>query len=198
RTRKQQDTKTSTNGKSVDPDEPRKLVADLLKTEPGVIWLKARWEELRDQLAPEAVFQAPDRFRAGRLIGCQPASARPNRTVALIYVASYVLRREGNTPFDDLLSDMNAGQIERFYKKVKVRWPDLFELKEKEEAREILIDLVEENIEQLNELISEFESKREDFARRTLNLINCDDTPAGHTSGKDIHTARDGLYRTAS
>ena len=87
------------------------------ETAPGCIWLRARFQDLLEQLAPGNVFQGPDRFRAVRLLGRQPAAARTERTIALIYVASNVLHRDGITPFDDLLGDLDAWQLRRFQKK---------------------------------------------------------------------------------
>src|SRR5262249_19807227 len=103
RTRKQRTTKASTSDKSADPDDRAKLVAALSKTLEGCIWMRARWQELQEQLSPGNVFQSPDRLKAVRLLGFQVAQACTERTVAEIFVASDVLHRQGLNPFDDLL-----------------------------------------------------------------------------------------------
>src|SRR5262249_29350708 len=97
--------------------------------------------------------------------------------------------------FDDLLSDLEADQLERFHQQVKIRWPDLFQLEDKKEAREILTDLVDQNLERLDAMISQFESQSDELARRSFVRIHCDDTPAGHRMRKYLKDARDALDR---
>jgi hypothetical protein len=92
--KKERDRETSTSGKSAESDDPAKLVAEIKKTPFGCAWLRARWQDLLDQLAPGTVFQGQDRFRAIRLSGRQPNAARTERTIALIFVASNALYRQ--------------------------------------------------------------------------------------------------------
>ena len=56
-------------------------------------------------------------------------------------MASHALGPAGNTEFDDLLSDMEDSQRDRYGKAVRERWPGLFRTRENEEWRQILLAL---------------------------------------------------------
>jgi hypothetical protein len=83
-------------------------------------------------------------------MGRQPVEANDDLRVATIFVASHALRPAGKTEFDDLLSDMDDSQRDRYRKAVRERWPDLFRTREKEEWREMPVALADQNIEHLN------------------------------------------------
>ena len=72
---------------------------------------------------------------------------------------------------------MDELQLKRFQKRVKVRWPDLFDIDDEEKGRAYLVDLALVNIERLNELIDEFEKMSDETARRNVDCLRRDDTP---------------------
>ncbi len=193
RTKKEREKKTSSSGKSADPDHPAKLVAQLETTALGCIWLRDEWEELLEQA--EHLWQSPDRFKATRLLGRQPAEAAIDRTIADIFVASDALHHSGTTAFADLFSDVDESQLKKFLKRVKVRWPDLYDIDDKEKGRAHLVGLAQENIERLNELISEFEKKSDEIARGTVDRLRRDNTPDGHRMRNYVDKSRDALDR---
>ena len=180
RTKHERKLKTSSSGTADDPDRPAKLVAELEKTAQGCIWLRSQWEELRrTSSSPGDSGKAPDRFKAIRLLGCQPADAAVDRTVAQIFIASHAMHRGGKSTFEGLLSDMHEPQLERFQRSVKARWPELFEIDQPEECRQILIDLVDAHIERLNTQIAEFQKVADVTAEQTITNLKCDSTPEG-------------------
>jgi hypothetical protein len=193
RTKKEREKKTSSSGKSADPDHPAKLVAELETTAFGCIWLRARWEELLGQAGH--LWQSPDRLKSIRLLGRQPADAGTDRTIADIFVASDALHHSGTTAFADLFSDADESQLKKFLKRVKVRWPDLFDIDDREKGRAHLSGLAEENIERLNELIGEFERKSGEIARQTVDRLRRDNTPDGHRMRNYVDKSRDALDR---
>jgi hypothetical protein len=193
RSGEEQEQKTSSSGKSADPDHPAKLVAELEKTWFGCIWLRDQWEELREQA--EHLWQSPDRLKCARLLGRQPADAAIDRTIADMFVASDALHHSGTTAFADLFSDVDESQLKKFLKRVKVRWPDLFDIDDKAKGRAHLLALTEENIERLNELISEFEQKSDEIARRNVDRLRRDNTPEGHRMRNYVYKARDAFDR---
>ena len=85
--------------------------------------MRQRWEEL-GQLEPGKFWQSHDRLKAIRLLGRQPVDAIEDRRIAEIFVASHALNPVGDSPFDDLLSDMGTSALVRYRKAVKARWPD--------------------------------------------------------------------------
>ena len=122
-----------------------------------------------------------------------PLDAATDRTIAQVFVASHALHPTGNTAFDDLMSDMKESQLNRLRRNVKTQWPDLFDADQKAMCREILIDLVDQNIERLNERVDEFEKNADDTAARIVSDLKCDQTPAGERLRNYILKSRSGL-----
>lgn len=193
RTKKEREKKTSFSGICGGADDPAKLVAELETTAFGCIWLRDQWEELLEQAGH--LWQSPDRLKSIRLLGRQPAAAATDRTIADIFVACDALHHSGTTAFADLFSDMEESQLKKFMKRVKERWPDLFDIDDKEKGRAHLVGLAEENIERLNELIGEFEKKSDEIARRTVERLTRDNTPEGHRMRNYVDKSRDALDR---
>jgi hypothetical protein len=193
RSKKEREKKTSWSGKSVDPHHPAKLVAELETTGFGCMWLRGRWEELLEQAGH--LWQSPDRLKCVRLLGRQPADAGTDRIIAEIFVASAALHDGGTSAFADLFSDADESQLKKFIKRVKERWPDLFDIDDKEKGREYLESLADENIERLNELIGEFEQNSEVLAQQNVDRLRRDNTPDGHRMRNYVDNSRDALDR---
>jgi hypothetical protein len=185
--------KTSSSGKSADADHPAKLVAELETTAFGCMWLRGQWEELLEQAGH--LWQSPDRLKSISLLGRQPADAATDRTIAEIFVASDALHHSGTSAFADLFSDIDETQLKKFLKRVKARWPDLFDIDNKEKGRAYLSGLAEANIERLNAFIGEFEQKSGETARRTVERLTRDNSPEGHRMRNYVDKSRDALDR---
>jgi len=171
--------RTSWNGLAVDPNDPAALVRKLESTEPGCLFLRGCWEDLRAKLEPPSKFwQSHDRLTATRLLGCQPLDLIADRRVAEIFVASHALNPIGKTPFDDLQSDITTTSgLDGFRKDVKARWPDLVSTEDKAQCRQILIDLVDWHIEQLNSNLAEHAAHADANAQRTITRLSVDKSP---------------------
>ena len=120
---------TSFSGESTDPDHPAKIVAELVQNAAGCRWLIEQWTILGEQLEGTSFWQTIDRFRAIRLLGCQPIDAGHDRVIAEIFVASYAIepRRKkpddgfgedpeptANLAFQDVKSDFSAHELTQF------------------------------------------------------------------------------------
>ena len=120
-----------------------------------------------------------DRLAAIRMLGRQPIEALGDRRVAEIFAASHALYRDGE-PFDDLLSDMGAEAHAGFVKKIRPRWKDLVGHDQPEKARQILIELVDQNVglivAQLEIICEELGDTR---AARTIDRLGFDDSRRG-------------------
>ena len=195
KTKHERKLKTSSSGVAEDPDSPRKLVQELKNSAFGCMWLRGHWEELKAQLEPGKHWNGPDRFLAVRLLGRQPADATFDRTIALIYVACDGLNLSEASAFQDLLSDMHESQLDRLRRGMEERWPELFEIERTEECRQILIDLVEENLAELNARIAEFEGVTDVTAQKDLTRDKGDVTPEGSRLLNHIQKSRNGLSR---
>ena len=80
-----------------DSNDPAKIVRKMLETASGVAWLLERWIELRERLeGPKGLLVPSDRFRATRLLGCQPVDAIHDRRVAEIFAAGHALYQAGD------------------------------------------------------------------------------------------------------
>ena len=169
--------RTSWNGLAVDPNDPAVLVRKLESSEPGCCFLRQCWEELRAQLEPGKFWQSHDRLKAIRLLGRQPLDAIEDRRVAEIFVASHALNPVGESPFDDLLSDMTTMALDRYRKDVKAQWPDLVSTKDTAQCRQILIDLVDQNIERLNAKLEVHEQNADANAEATVARLSFDQAP---------------------
>ena len=139
---------TSSSGEKDDAYQPAKLVNELESTMVGCRWLLHEWELLKDR-AVNGVWYSPDRLKAVRLLGFQPVDAIDQWCVAMIFVASHGFMRLGETGFEDLLSDMTPVALERLVLRVKARFRDLFFDWTEIEYRQMLIDLIDENVEKL-------------------------------------------------
>ncbi len=136
---------TSSSGEKDEANQPAALVCELESTPVGCKWLLSEWGLLRDR-AVNGIWYSPDRLKAVRLLGFQPVDAIDQWCVAMIFVASNGFMRLGETGFEDLLSDMSPVALERLVLRVKARFRDLFFDWTEIEYRQMLIDLIDENV----------------------------------------------------
>jgi hypothetical protein len=195
--------KTSFCGKSVDPDDPLALLKALEATGAGCFWLFERWEELRAKLVPMKYWRPPGKFKAIRLLGAQPADALVDRRIAEIFLASHIIcgvktdpdKVDNNGPFAHLGSDTYFSLLAGIEKKVRKEWPDLVRPDEKEKARQILIDLVDENVERLAFKLEAFAEKADDIALTSVTRLSFDHSPQGERLRSYLLKCKNGLER---
>ena len=185
--------KTSWNGQAVDPNDPAVLVRKLESSEAGCLWVRERWEELR-QLEPGRFWQSPDRLKAIRLLGRQPLDAVEDRRIAEIFVASHALNPVGDSPFDDLLSDMERRRSSATGRQ-SAQWPDLVSAKDKARCRQVLIDLADRNIERLNAKLEVHEQNADANAERTFTRLGFDQSRDGERIRAYHMKCLNGFYR---
>ncbi len=187
--------KTSWNGEAVDPNDPAALVKILESNRAGCCWLREEWQALRSQLESAGFWQSHDRLKATRLLGRQPVEANDDRRVATIFVANHSLRPAGQTAFDDLLSDMEDRQRDRYGKAVRERWPDLFRTREKAEWKQMLVALADQNIERLNAKLEVHEQNADAQAEQTVARLSFDFSPEGEALRNYLIKCTNALFR---
>ncbi len=187
--------KTSWNGEAVDPNDPAALVKILESNRAGCCWLREEWQALRSQLESAGFWQSHDRLKAIRLLGRQPVEANDDRRVATIFVANHSLRPAGETAFDDLLSDMEDRQRDRYGKAVRERWPDLFRTREKAEWKQMLVALADQNIERLNAKLEVHEQNADAQAEQTVVRLSFDFSPEGEALRNYLIKCTNALFR---
>ena len=141
--------------------------------------MRGQWEELREQLNTN-VFQSIDRLRATRLLGRQPTDISFDRDVAVIFVASDAVHFAGKTEFDDLLSDLRDVQMKRLRKRLRKRWPELFELAKVPAYKQLLGELIDEQIERLQAMVEELEKNADADALASVAESKLDQTPEAY------------------
>ncbi len=150
--------RTSWNKKAADPDNPAKIVGELKSTPMGCYFLLDCWGELREHLESGGIWLAPDLLKSTRLLGRQPVDAHSDRRVADIFAASHALYRAGEA-FEQLNTDMSPAALEKYLKGLRARWKDLVRTDEKAKARQILTELVDQNIAEIDAILAEHEEE---------------------------------------
>jgi hypothetical protein len=141
--------------------------------------MRERWEELRAKLEPGRFWQSHDRLKAIRLLGLQPLAANEAERVAEIFVASHALNPVGDSPFDDVLSDMGTTALVRYRKAVKAQWPDLVSTKDTAQCRQLLIALADRNIARLDAKLQLLDANAYRNAERTVARLSVDQSRDG-------------------
>ena len=135
-------------------------MSKLLETAFGVAWMLERWIELRERLeGPKGLLAPSDRFRATRLLGRQPMDAIHDRRVAEIFAAGHALYQAGE-PYEEFHPD-TGHNLEDYVKLLKAQHKNLVRKDQPEKAREILLNLVDTQIEELEAKIQTFVENRE-------------------------------------
>ncbi len=187
--------RTSWNGQAADPDHPAKIVGELKSTAMGCYFLLDCWGELREHLESGGIWLAPDLLKAARLLGRQPVDANSDRRVADIFACSHALFRAGEA-FEQLNTDMSPLALETYVKGLRARWKDLVRSDERARARQILIGLVDQNIEEIGAILAEHEeesSERRD--ERIKALATRDSSREGEDNRRYLMRCRSGLDR---
>jgi hypothetical protein len=137
-----------------DPDEPARLVNRLEGTALGCAWLLDRWNELGDLLEDGLKWQAPDRFKATRLLGKQPVEPIDDLQVRWIHLCTSAMDPECKHEFADLTTELCSVEWKRFLERLEGRdaWREKPE--DAEVARAALLELVSEQTERLETLLA--------------------------------------------
>jgi hypothetical protein len=176
--------------KAADPDRPAELVRKLCSSANGCVWLLEEWDALKERLCSGPGFWvASDKFKGARLLGREPVDAIDDRRVANMFAAAHALFGAGK-PFDDLISDMSQGALDSFERRVTKVHRDLVGRDDPKRARQILIDLVEENIAELEEKLAEHNENGPTKVRRDDDYNGFDDSRAGQALNGQLARCR--------
>ena len=137
-----------------DPDEPGRLVNRLEGTALGCAWLLDRWNELGDLLEDGLKWQAPDGFKATRLLGKQPLEPIDDLQVRWIHLCASAMDPECEHEFGDVANELHSVEWERFLERLEAREAWREKPEEAEVARAALLELVSEQEERLETLLA--------------------------------------------
>jgi hypothetical protein len=187
--------KTSWNGEAASENAPSILVHRLEASYSSAVWLLEQFQALRDQLDSPGFWLPHERFKCIRLLGHEPIHANDDIRVATVFVAGHALRRTSKNEFKDLLSDMTDTQRIVYAKQVKARFPELFRPRGQSEYKQMLVDLVDENIDRLKALVQEHEARAEEQAERTFDRLRVDLSHEGQILRTHMIRCTDRLHR---
>ena len=185
---------------SWDPDaaagvlSPAEIVNRLRSSAFGCFWLLDELDALRSRLQTSGFWVPSEKLKGIRILGRHPIDAVHDRRVADIFAASYALYRAGQ-PFDNLLSDMSPEALKSYVNRVTNLHRDLVSPDDHQKARQILIDLVEENIRELEEMLVEHFEKDRNKAQRTIDYHGFDESRTGDGIRRHWLKFRDSLER---
>ena len=137
-----------------DPDEPARLVNRLEGTALGCAWLLDRWNELGDLLEDGLKWQAPDRFKATRLLGKQPVEPIDDLQVRWIHLCTSAMDPECQHEFGDIANELSFAEKKRFIERLAGRDAWREKPKDAETAKAALLELVSEKTERLEQLLA--------------------------------------------
>jgi hypothetical protein len=177
------------------PDRPAELVKKLCGSALGCFWLLEQWDALKDRLQSGGGFWVPsDKFIGVRLLGREPMDALEDRRVADVFAAAHALYRVGK-PFDHLISDMSQGALDTFEARVTKLYPDLVKPEETKRARQILIELVDENVREIEGILEEHIENRQNKARRDKDFNGFDPSREGEAIRRHWLRCRNSMER---
>src|SRR5262249_2215770 len=115
-------------------------------------WLMDRWGELRVILERGLKWQAPDRFKAIRMLGAQPMDAADDQRVLSIYLACDAMDPKAMI-FQDLACELGYDEAERYTERVQGRGYPGLKLADPVAGREVLLAIVGQVVARLEVLL---------------------------------------------
>ncbi len=162
-----------------DPDDPARLVPRLERTADGCRWLLDRWAELRAIVNAGQAWDAAQMTRALRLLGNRPLDAADDPQVLAIVVACFALDRTRPDPFAVLWEGLSAREVERYRQRLLGRRLRDAMPASPDEARQVLLDVVNEAMDRLEELEATLRRRETEQAALRPAALLFDDTPEG-------------------
>jgi hypothetical protein len=153
-----------------DPNDPARVVAQLETMVLRCAWMLDRWGELRAVLEDGLKWQPPDRFKAVRLLGRQPLDGWEDERVMSIYLACWAMNPTGPHGFDDIMTELSAGERERYSDRLEGR--DIIGRRpsDPEAGKAVLLALIDEEEARLEERLTALLQREEASAAERLGF----------------------------
>ncbi len=133
---------TSYADKSDDPDRPAELLLRLQSTLAGCEWLIGQWAGLTAILDMGQPWLSSDKLKAVRLLGKQPFDALDHRDVAMMFLASWVLKPDKTWDWE-IATELNKEDTREFRNKAAIRELDSIKPQDPATARAMLAEMIE-------------------------------------------------------
>ena len=170
---------TSTPGKGEDPDRPSLLLLRLQSTLLGCEWLLGQWSELKEILDRGEAWVSSDKLKAVRLMGKQPFDAIDDRDVAMVYLASFVLKPEKETWYWEIAAELASKDVKRFRNSAAIRGLDSLKPADAQAARLALLGVIERAVRRLTVKTDKLRERARMHAELAVDRLAFDDTPGG-------------------
>ncbi len=174
-----EEARVSFSGDVDDPNNPGRLVLALESSAKGCDWLTDRWAELRSLLERGQAWRSPDKLRAARLLGRQPADALDDPVVGTVFLACHKIDPSAGELFHEIWNDMQTREVETAKKQLKSAPPSSTRPKSEAEARKALLSIVDQSVARLKTIAEEHRKRTEANAGLTANLLAFDASPEG-------------------
>ncbi len=194
---------TSYAGQRDDPDVPIDLVLRLQSTLLGCEWLLAEWARLKTILDRGQPWVASDKLKAVRLLGKQPFDAIDDKDVAMMFLASFVLKGHSRAKWDwEISMEMNSEEIDTFRKNAATRQLDSLIPSDATKAREALLEIIERASARLTTRAETHRERARVMADLATDFLAFDDSPGGErlrrydlASGRGLSRSLDDLRK---
>ena len=131
--------------------DPYIITTQLTWTAAGCRAMISEWQELRQRAVENLGWQALDRLKAARLLGKHPWMAGEDRELAKMYVACFAIHPFGRkSSYEDLKCETTSQREHKaLIKRIRSRWPLVLDAGDTAKAKQVLLDLVDENLARL-------------------------------------------------
>jgi hypothetical protein len=181
-----------------DPDRPSAIILCLQSTLQGCEWLLAEWAKLKAFLDRGQPWISSDKLKAVRLLGKQPFDAIDDRDVAMVFLASYVLKPDHGAWYWEIARELADNDVKRFRKSAAARELDSLKPQDAAMAREALRELIGRATERLTKTAEAHQERARAIAAAAPDFLAFDDSPYGERLRRfDLANGR-GLARSLS
>ena len=188
---------TSDSGKGRDdPDRPGPLVLGLRSTLQGCQWMLCEWARLKSILDDGQAWVSSDKLKAVRLLGKQPVDALNDRDVAIVFIASFVLKAAKGEWSWEIMTELNSVDQKRFRDDAATRQLASLKPADGAGAREMLLALIARASEQLQAKAQVHRERAKTRAALAADYLAFDESSAGERLRRHEQAASRGIARS--
>jgi hypothetical protein len=187
---------TSYAAKGDDPDRPAELLLRLQSTLAGCEWLLGEWAGLKAILDRGQSWLSSDKLKAVRLLGKQPFDALDDRDVAMVFLASLVLKADKGKWYWEISMELNQEDTMEFRNKAAVRELDSIKPQDPAKAREALAEMIERATQRLALKADAHRERARLLAALAPDIMAFDESPGGERLRRYELTSGRGLARS--
>ena len=184
--------------KGQDPDRPGDLVLQLQSTLAGCEWMLNQWEKLRAILECGQAWVSVDKLRAVRLLGKQPIDANDDHDVAMVFLASFVLKPERETWYGEIAVELAGKDMKRFLNHASARELESRMPKDAAGARQALGAIIDRATGRLTQKAQAHRERAELMAELTPDILAFDDSMEGERLRRYELASSRGMTRSLS